>query len=156
VLCLVYFNCIHPPLLADPKIGWNLRDVQLLFQTHAFIRADAYTFSLPRHLRRLHLLTLPALHRSYPCPLLAEEVTFLGQDNPEIDNRWRNRGIITLVLGFAVTHLPTTQELTAQSNTATPQRGPAVPRQVACLLCGVANARSSEAAGFEFAMETPA
>ena len=46
ILGLVYFRCIQQPLLSDPDIGWHLRDAQLLFQNHAFIRADPYTFSL--------------------------------------------------------------------------------------------------------------
>jgi hypothetical protein len=41
-----YFRCIHQPLLADPDIGWHLRNAQLLFTQHAFIRHDSYTFSL--------------------------------------------------------------------------------------------------------------
>ncbi len=45
-LCFLYAVCIHRPLLADPDIGWHLRDAQLLFQNHAFLRADPYTFSL--------------------------------------------------------------------------------------------------------------
>jgi hypothetical protein len=43
---LGYFRCIHQSLLADPDIGWHLRNAQLLFQQHAFIRHDSYTFSL--------------------------------------------------------------------------------------------------------------
>jgi hypothetical protein len=49
VLGLVFFDCIHQPLLADPDIGWHLRDAQLLLQNHAFIRTDPYTFSLNGH-----------------------------------------------------------------------------------------------------------
>jgi hypothetical protein len=63
------------------------------------------------------------------CPLLAEEATFLGQDNPNIDKRWLNAGIVTLVLGFAVTHLPATQELTTQSNTGYPAKAVAYLRE---------------------------
>jgi hypothetical protein len=43
---LGYFRCIHQSLLADPDIGWHLRNAQLLFQQHEFIRHDSYTFSL--------------------------------------------------------------------------------------------------------------
>ncbi len=49
ILGLVYFRCIQQPLLSDPDIGWHLRDAQLLFQNHAFIRTDPYTFSLQGH-----------------------------------------------------------------------------------------------------------
>jgi hypothetical protein len=43
---LTFFRCIHQPLLADPDIGWHLRNAQTLLQQHAFIRHDGYTFSL--------------------------------------------------------------------------------------------------------------
>ncbi len=45
----LFFFCIHQPLMADPDIGWHLRDAQLLFQQHAFLRNDVYTFSLNGH-----------------------------------------------------------------------------------------------------------
>ena len=45
----LFFFCIHQPLMADPDIGWHLRDAQLLIQQHAFLRHDFYTFSLNGH-----------------------------------------------------------------------------------------------------------
>ncbi len=63
------------------------------------------------------------------CPLLAEEATFLGRDNPSIDKRWLNAGIVALVLGFCVTHLPTTPELTTQANTGYPAKAVAYLRE---------------------------
>lgn len=49
VLGLVFLNCVHQPLLADPDIGWHLRDAQLLLDHHSFLRQDPYTFSLRDH-----------------------------------------------------------------------------------------------------------
>jgi len=46
---LLFFFCIHQPVLADPDIGWHLRNAQLLIQQHEFIRHDLYTFSLNGH-----------------------------------------------------------------------------------------------------------
>jgi len=63
------------------------------------------------------------------CPLLAEEATFLGRDNPEIDKRWLNAAIVALAIGFCVTHLPSTQELTTQSNTGYPAKAVAYLRE---------------------------
>ena len=63
------------------------------------------------------------------CPLLAEEATFLGQDDPAIDKRWLNAGVVALVLGFALTHLPTTQELTIESERGYPAQAVAYLRQ---------------------------
>jgi hypothetical protein len=45
-LSVVYFFCSHRSLLADPDIWWHLRNAQYLFQQHAFIRQDLYSFTV--------------------------------------------------------------------------------------------------------------
>jgi hypothetical protein len=45
---LLFLSLIHRPLLADPDIGWHLRDAQLMLQ-HGFIHADSFTYTLHGH-----------------------------------------------------------------------------------------------------------
>jgi hypothetical protein len=40
------FLCFGRPVLADPDIWWHLHNAQQLFESHAFIQTDSYTWSV--------------------------------------------------------------------------------------------------------------
>ncbi len=49
VMGMLFFFSVNQPLVADPDIGWHLRNAQILIQQHAFVRHDIYTWSLAGH-----------------------------------------------------------------------------------------------------------
>ncbi len=49
LLALVWLFCTHKPLLADPDIGWHLRNGQIMLEQHTFLRHDTYTWTLDHH-----------------------------------------------------------------------------------------------------------
>jgi hypothetical protein len=50
-LCLgmMFASFVQRPLLADPDLGWHLRDAQRMVQERAFLHADSFTFTLHGH-----------------------------------------------------------------------------------------------------------
>jgi hypothetical protein len=46
---LLFANLVERPLLADPDLGWHLRNAQLMVQHRAFLHADSFTFTLHGH-----------------------------------------------------------------------------------------------------------
>ncbi len=46
LVLLVFLFCAAQTLFADPDIWWHLRDAQYLLQSHAFIHADMYSFTV--------------------------------------------------------------------------------------------------------------
>ncbi len=49
VVGILFFFCINLPLIADPDLGWHLRNAQTLLHDHHFVRFDTYTYSLNGH-----------------------------------------------------------------------------------------------------------
>ena len=46
---LLFFLCIHQPLLSDPDLSWHLHNAQLLIRQHTFVHHDEPRDSLQRH-----------------------------------------------------------------------------------------------------------
>ena len=48
-LTVFFFVLINWPMLADPDLGWHLRDAQWMLHHHAFLHQDVFSFTLTGH-----------------------------------------------------------------------------------------------------------